>query len=275
MTSAHVNGTELEYEVRGSGDPVVLVHGTLGDARSWEPQLGPLAEHHRVVAYSRRYHHPHARSDGGPDYSAALHADDLDALTGALGLDDVHVVGSSYGAYTALLLSQRHQERVRSLVLSEPPVLPLLEDHPEGRPIRDEFLAAVWAPAGEVLREGRLEEGVERFVDGLFGEGAFAGLPAEVHDLVMDNAPELVLETSSPDFWTGFTCGDAGRIETPTLLLSGGRSLRMFQLVVEELERCLPNNRHVRIPDSSHDVPGEHPDEFNRLVLDFLAAQRP
>ena len=63
-------------------------------------------------------------------------------------------------------------------------------------------------------------------------------------------------------------------MQAPTLLLSGGHSLRMFQLVVQELARCLPNNEHVRLADSSHDIPGDAPEAFDDIVLGFLARHR-
>jgi pimeloyl-ACP methyl ester carboxylesterase len=65
-----------------------------------------------------------------------------------VGLETAYVVGTSYGAYTALFLALRHPRRVRAMVLGDPPVLPLLEDNPEGRALRDHFLAKVWQPAG-------------------------------------------------------------------------------------------------------------------------------
>jgi non-heme chloroperoxidase len=271
MPTAQIEDTSLEFADRGDGVPVVLVHGSLGDLRSWEPQIASLADDHRVITYSRRYHHPNPCPPNGP-YSASLHADDLAGLMSELDVEVAHVVGSSYGAYTALFLAMRHPDRVCTLVLSEPPVLPLLVDHPEGRQIRDRFLADVWGPAGTVLRKGRLESGVRTFVDGLFGHGAFDGLPDEVHRLIMDNAPEFKLETSTEEFWTPFTRDDAAQVDTPTLLVSGGSSLRMFQLIVDELERSLPNSEQVRFPETSHDVPGEQPTAFNDLVTGFIDA---
>jgi pimeloyl-ACP methyl ester carboxylesterase len=170
-----------------------------------------------------------------------------------------HVVGSSYGAYTALFLAMRHPDRVCTLVLSEPPVLPLLVDHPEGREIRDRFLADVWGPAGTVLRKGQVGEWCTHLRRWSLRDGAFDGLPDEVHELIMDNAPEFKLETSTEEFWTPFTRDDAAQVDTPTLLVSGGSSLRMFQLIVDELERSLPHSEQVRFPETSHDVPGEQP----------------
>lgn len=274
LATARVNGTTLAYLEAGRGEPVVLVHGTLGDARSWTPQIDAFAAEHRTIAYSRRHHHPNPPVDDGPPYSAAVHADDLAALLDALEIGAAHIVGNSYGAYTGLLTAARHPERVRSLVLGEPPVLPLLEDHPEGRHLRDRFLREVWGPGGDLLRRGRVDGGVRIFVDALFGDSTYEGLEPHVRSLVMDNVPAFRLETSSDVFWTPFGCADARSISVPTLLLSGTASLRMFELVVEELERCVPHGEHVRIHESSHDLPSHRVEAFRELVLGFLARNR-
>ncbi len=271
MPTIPANGTQLEYIERGEGDPVVLVHGTLGDYRSWGLQMDAFAETYRVIAYSRRYHYPNQCRGDEPDYSAALHADDLAAFISALGLESAHVVGTSYGAYTALLLAARHPERVRALVLGDPPVLPLLEQSPEGRALRDDFLASVWEPAGEMMERGKVESGVRIFVDGVVEEGTFDRFPPEVQDLILDNACEFQVETSSPDFWTPFTCEDAGQIATHTLLLTGDMSLEWLQLIVDELDRCMPNNECGTVPETTHEVTSDNPEAYNEIVLGFLA----
>lgn len=270
MPTIQLNDTPLEYVEKGSGEPLILVHGTLGDYRSWELQLDPFAEKYHTISYSRRYHYPNPCEGDESDYSAALHADDLAAFMEKLGLDSAHIVGNSYGAYTALFLAKRHPERVRSMVLGEPPVFPLLEQHPEGRPLRNSFLKEVWEPAGEILEKGKMKKGVKKFVDGVVEKGAFEQFPPPVQHLIMDNACEFKAETSSSGFWTPFTREEAEQITTPTLLLTGEESLRMFQLIVYELEDCLPDNECVTIPESTHEMPADDPEAYNEIVLEYL-----
>jgi pimeloyl-ACP methyl ester carboxylesterase len=86
----------------------------------------------------------------------------------------------------------------------------------------------------------------------------------------MGNACEFRVETSSPEFWTPFGCEDAVRVAAPALLLTGDRSLRMFQLVVGELEQCLPGSESARVPETTHEVPADNPEAYNELVLEFL-----
>jgi len=108
------------------GAPVVFVHGTLRDLREWSGQDNGFAQTHRVLVYSRRYHPPNPQIDDAQPYSLKLHVEDLAALLLTLDFAPAHVVGSSYGAYTALELAREHPELVRSLVLADAPIFPLL-----------------------------------------------------------------------------------------------------------------------------------------------------
>src|SRR5207247_474551 len=132
LRAVQVGGTSLQFVERGAGTPLVLVHGTLETLDSWRPQIDAFATRFRVIAYSRRYHPPNAPRPDGEAYSLSLHADDLIRLIEALGLERVHLVGSCYGAYVALLVTMRRPDLVRSLVVAEPPIIPWLARTPEG-----------------------------------------------------------------------------------------------------------------------------------------------
>jgi non-heme chloroperoxidase len=117
-------------------------------------------------------------------------------------------------------LAARHPGRVRALVLGEPPVLPLLENTSEGKTLRNDFLATVWEPAGDLMQRGHPRRGIQHFVDGVVETGAFDRFPTEVQTVLMDNACEFKAETSSPEFWTPFRSAEAEQIAAPTLLLT-------------------------------------------------------
>ena len=147
MTIIEVNGARLEYVEMGVGDPLVFVHGSLGDLRIWRRQVKLFSARYRVIAYSRRYHHPNAApGEGDPEYTAALHADDLARLIEKLNLGPAHLVTSSFGGCVALALAVTRPELVRSLVLAEPPLMPWLEHIPGGAPLAQAFYAEAWRP---------------------------------------------------------------------------------------------------------------------------------
>ncbi len=271
MQAVEVNGTRLAYEERGSGAALIFVHGSIEDYRSWLPQMDVFAARYRVIAYSRRYHYPNAEAPGDRrDYTAARHAVDLAALIRGLGLGPAHLVTSSYGGYVALVLAATEPGLVRSLVLGEPPLLPWLGQTAEGAALAAAFDANAWQPAQQALAAGQLEEGVRLFLNGVMGRAAFERMPAASRVMPLDNAAELACEARSPDFFSPFTCADAGRITCPALLLDGERSPRMFYIISEALAGCLTAAERAVIPGTAHAMHLGNPAAYNATVLAFL-----
>jgi non-heme chloroperoxidase len=272
MTIIEVNGAQLEYVEMGVGDPLVFVHGSLGDLRIWRRQVKLFSARYRVIAYSRRYHHPNAApGEGDPEYTAALHADDLARLINALNLGPAHLVTSSFGGCVALALAVTRPELVRSLVLAEPPLMPWLERIPGGAPLAAAFYADAWRPAQLAFREGDPEQGVRFFLDGVIGQGAFDCLSAAGQRMILDNAGEMRAETLSPDIFPALTCADVAALDRPVLLLNGELSPRLFHLINGELARCLPRAIQAVIPHTSHAIHAENPPAYHAAVREFLA----
>ncbi len=268
-----VNGVELVYLDQGRGTPLILVHGSLGDYRTWRRQMGPLSEHYRVIAYSRRYHYPNTWVGDGTDYSAALHADDLARVIGNLRLGRSHVVASSFGAYTALVLAMRHPDLVRSLILGEPPLMPWLQRSVEGQRLAAVFLATAWEPARLAFQRGAFAEGIQVFVDGVNGPGTFDRLPPTGRQMLMDNARAMEAETRAAAHFTPVTCEDVQRITAPVLLLTGELSPQLFHTITDELERCVAHPARAVIEKASHGMHLGNPQAFTQTVLSFLAQQ--
>ncbi|MDA4115140.1 MAG: alpha/beta hydrolase [Thaumarchaeota archaeon] len=270
MKAAKVSGVELSYVEKGTGTPLVLVHGSLNDYRAWALQLEPFAERFHVVAYSRRNHYPNAWSEYPPGFSVADERDDLVGLVGALGLKaPVHVVGSSYGAYIAALVERDCPDVVRSAVLGEPPILSLLADDPKSlksyRASEGKFAEMVLAH----LRDGDDAEAAKGFIDFTMSAGAFDRLPAEAREMMLQNSKTLAAELPTPER-DHFTTEDARKISAPTLLLRGQRSPLMFQAVTSILAKSMPNATVSTIRDSSHAPHSTHVALYNKTVLRFL-----
>jgi pimeloyl-ACP methyl ester carboxylesterase len=70
-----------------------------------------------------------------------------------------------------------------------------------------------------------------------------------------------------------FTCEHAARIKAPTLLVTGERTLRLFTVTLDELEKCLPKSERVTLRGTTHGLPLENPAAFNEAVLRFLGKQ--
>lgn len=192
---AAVPGGEIAYEVTGSGQPLVLLHGGAMDRAMWEPLMPQLTRRYRVIRWDAR---GHGRSTA-PAQPAADTADDLRLMLDSLGIERATIAGFSMGSGTAAHFTVRHPRRVAQLIListSGPPpgVTPVASAPPplgteEGR----RRLAATGVPVTVIAGERDSERvraaaaaiaadvpGARLIVVGGGGHNVVADRPAEV-----------------------------------------------------------------------------------------------
>lgn len=278
LKRVQVDGAELNYLDQGKGVPVIFVHAGLEDYRAWLPQMEPFSKRYRTIAYSRRHNYPNPAISIETNYSAITDAEDLAALIGKLKLAPAHIIGISYGAYVTLMLAVRHPSLVRSMVLSEPPVLRWLPKLKGGQPLFTDFMTKLWQPATRGFQESD-EAGVQAAMDGFGQLGysgtdvkmTFASLPPEIRSMILSNATEWKALTMSKDAFPTLPFSTIKNIRVPTLLLSGQRSLALHHVIDRQLNRLLVNSERIVVPNATHEMWNEHPDECRRFALEFLA----
>jgi len=272
VKSVFINGDSLHYIDIGKGEPVVFVHGTLDDYRVWQMELDTFAKKHRVIAYSRRYAFPNKQViNDSADYSVTIHANDLSELIKKLDLGPVHLVGHSYGAYTALLTTINHPELVKSLTLGEPPVMPLLQNTPGGDTIINNFMARSIKPAAEAFKSGNNEKAIAVFIGGVIGDSSFfSKIPPEGRSMMMSNILELRGAALSKNPFPPVSCDDLKKINTRVLLLTGEKTALLFNAITDELDKCLTNKERAFVPGATHGLEIENPYDFNKIVLAFI-----
>jgi len=283
MNAVDVNGATLEYLEQGSGTPVVFVHGSASDRRTWDGQLGAFADRFRVIAYSRRYHWPNAPISGGSSYSLGEQVDDLAQILRALDATPAHLVGHSYGGLICLQLASTAPDLVRSLVLMEPPVMALLVSNP---PRPAEVLALALrsprtalgivklgafglAPAAAAFERGDAEEAMRLMGTAIFGRPAFGSLSPERVAQVRDNL--IKEESSSADFMPPLDPKALQRVPAAVLLVEGDRSPRVFARLHDHLQSILPKVERVEIPHASHLMHEDNAPAYNQVVRRFLS----
>ena len=272
LKAVQVNGAELHYQDCGSGQPVVLVHGSLSDYRFWAAQVESLSQRFRVISYSRRYHVPNRWPDSGENYTLAVHVADLAGLIQFLGLGRVHLAGYSSGGWIAAATALEHPELLRSLALIEPGIYSLLPDVPERAGILREN-----AETGERVREALSrgdEAGAARFILEFFlGVKTWSRLSPEIRDTLLENAPSFRAQMRASAIPSAIAGDDIRRLKTAVLLVGGESSRPEFRLILDELERCLANCKRVRIAGAGHGLIFEAPQQLNKILSDFLAEQ--
>ena len=281
MPEIEINGVQLSYRETGDGEPLILVHGSQSDARTWDHLVDRFGEHYRTIVYSRRYHWPNPPIPEGADYAMGQQVDDLEGLVVELGAQSAHVVGHSYGAYLALLLALKNPTLVRSLVLAEPPVLPLFVSAP---PSVGELLklflrrprvamSVAWfgsrgmGPALAAFRRGDEERGLEIFSRAVLGSGAFDALSEDRLEQVRANL--IVAEFLGSGF-APITDGEVAQVGQPTLLVESERGPKLFKHLLEHLEKLIGRSERVRIPEASHIMHEDNPEAFYQSIVSFL-----
>jgi pimeloyl-ACP methyl ester carboxylesterase len=277
-----VQGDRLAFREQGRGPPLVLVHGDVSDARTWDAVLPRFAAGHRVLAYARRGHAPNAPPRAGEGSPLRAHVQDLLAVVEHLGGGPVDVVGNSFGAYTALEFARAHAGKVRALALQEPPLLPLViglppkpeelqalqRSDPRLAAGMGDLLARCVGPAIEAFARGDDRAAVEGFMR-YHGAPLLATHPERMQQ-ALDNAgamkAALLVEHFAP-----MTEADVRTIQAPTLLLTGSASPAYLQLLSERLAKLLPRAEWQRLRGVGHFAHEEDPAAFAGAVEGFLA----
>lgn len=267
------DGLEFHHVEAGQGTPLVFLHGVLGDWRTWAPQWPAFVPHFRCIAYSRRYNWPNRNDQPQPDHSAFVEADDLAHLMDAWQTGPAVLVGSSYGAFTALALAVRQPGRVRALVLLEPPMLRWADFSEAGRLSRETFEREVREPARQAFLQGHTDRGVLLLTGGIVGRAAMGGLSSQAVARRLGNAQSIRMLTLSSDEFPMIEPQQVLGVKVPTLLLAGERTPSIHEEVFRNLCAAMPQALTARIPDAGHGAARDNPDVFNRVVRSFLEEQ--
>jgi len=259
-----VNGLSLAYELRGTGDPVVLIHWGVGVAWA-EPLVAEpaLAEHYRLLTYHRG-----GFGDSGPiegPISIADHAEHCRLLMRRLGIERAHIVGHSSSAVIALQLALDAPDAVQTLTLME-----------AARPVppteaQAEFVREFVAPAVARHRAGDKAAGIDTFFTGVFGSGYRRRLedclPGAFDRAVADADAFFTQELPALQRWS-FTREDSSRIIQPVLAVLGEETAPTFPERRDLLLSWLPNVEPFDLPGATHLLHLQAP----RAMAEALAA---
>lgn len=269
MQTMRVNGYDMAYLALGEGRPLVCVHGTLGDFRTFAAVLGPLSQQHRVIAVSLRHFFPEHWDGTGDDYKIAQHVADVIAFVEQVERRPIDLMGHSRGGHIAFRVAQTRPDLLRRLVLAEPggELDATLEKPGSVEPASR--AARILASAAKI-RAGDLDGALKNFYEGIEGEGRWARLPAVAKQQLRDNVFTLlgqVGEDRKP-----YSRQDARAIKTPTLFIGGTETRGSLSVVLRALSAEVPGAQLAMIETAGHWMFDEAPQAFGKAVLDFLAA---
>ena len=273
-------GVALHYVERGEGEPIIFIHGFMDDYSVWMRQLEGFAnEGFRAIAYSRRHNYPN-ENQVRPNHSATVEADDLAALIRELDLERAHIVGHSYGGYTALFLALEFPDLVRTVTLAEPPIVPWLANLPgdqseSGKAQLEKLMSQGVNPARAALDMGDEEAAIRAMFDSIGGTGLFDVLPQFVKDKCRRNILELRAFIQSEDRYPDVDRDDVRRLAVPTLILSGSDSVATARFTDPEIERLISaqSRERVVLQGATHIMWIEQPVQCREAVLEFIRGE--
>lgn len=264
---ADVNGGRLYYEVAGEGHPLVLLHAGIADSRMWDDQFEEFAQRYRVVRYDYR-----GFGKSSPPVDGFSMRADLYELLRQLGIERTYVIGVSMGGGLAVDAAIERPDLVAAVI----PTCPGLSGQSEeATPEELAFFEQVEVAdkSGDLERVNELE--VHLWVDGL------SRSPEHVNPAVRAKVREMNgLALQRQHEWEGITTrkleppavGRLGEIKAPTLAIIGDRDLSGVKQAVDLIAAGVPGARKATIINAAHVPNMERPEEYNRLVLDFLGA---
>jgi pimeloyl-ACP methyl ester carboxylesterase len=267
MPILQISGSRVEYLELGSGEPVVLLHGSASSAVQWHALAEPLAERYRVIAPDLYGYGGTAHWPGWKPFHLECEAEIVLALLGRVN-KRAHLVGHSYGGAIALHVAGLHRDLLRSLTLIEPAAFHLL------RGTDAQAFAEITEVARRVERataSGEYLAGFGRFVDYWNGPEAWAGVPAEKRYAMAARLPKVALDFHA-------TLNEPTRLEdfrsmtVPTLLLHGTNSRWPTRRICDLLDRILPEARLETIGGAGHMAPVTHREQVNAIVIAHLGS---
>jgi pimeloyl-ACP methyl ester carboxylesterase len=251
---------QLHFKESGRGRAVILLHGLLGSSGNWHFIALRLAERFHVFALDQRNHgqSPHAGEMNYP-----LMAGDVNRFRAARGLEKAIVIGHSMGGKTAMQFALQFPGRVEKLVVAD--MAPRAY-----APAHDGIIAALRAlELPKFQTRQQIEDALEpeipdlvlrRFVLKNLGRNSSGGFFWKINLLgIAENYSHLRAPISHPEPFAG-----------PALFIRAGRSNYLKTGDEPQIRALFPQAQILTVAEAGHWVHADRPEEFLRLLLDFL-----
>jgi pimeloyl-ACP methyl ester carboxylesterase len=261
MPKVQVNGIDLFYEIKGKGEPLLLIAGFMCDRAYWSLLMPSLISQYQVIRFDNRG----IGQSSAPDspYSIQQMASDAAALLDVLGLEKVHVVGHSMGGQIAQELALTYPQRIKSLIL--------LSSFAKG----NEKFNSIIKTWGDIATKLDLELYEKVVLPWIFTDDFYA-IPGMVDQLIewainypfapkahgLYHQSRAILNYDTTDRITYIQC--------PTLVLVGRQDILTPVKFSEQLTQGIPKAELVIIEQGGHNFLIESPESVAQFMLKFL-----
>jgi pimeloyl-ACP methyl ester carboxylesterase len=232
---ASANGVRLYYEERGSGTPILGLHGAGSSALFWEDAAERLSRLGRAITYDRRGSNRSERPEPYDVTTVQEHTDDALELMRALDAEPAVLIGRSYGGTIALDLALRHPESVLGITLLEAAVSGLSPEY-------DAWFASLVETAERAVADRGADAVGEAVLREVFG--AWEELPDVWRDVFTANGQALLAELRGRET---IDHDRLGELRVPALVVTADASPVPIQQGSEALAEAIPHARSVRV----------------------------
>ncbi|PXY39208.1 serine hydrolase [Flavobacterium cheongpyeongense] len=259
----NVGNAKLYYEESGTGEPLIFIHGHSFDHSEWDPQFFEFAKKYRTVRYDcRGYGH----SDMPKEGVEFLHAEDLLKLMNKLKIKKAHLVGLSMGGFIATDFLALHQDRLLSATMASGDIFPVPGP---SQPWTTEQFTIRKAEIEKIIKRGTMYQKWD-WLNGLMSKGGtnLEKIRKPVWDMIfkwnqwqpLHAEPRLVLGNDAEAILK------KQKITVPVMVLTGEVEKERPNKLLE----CVPSAKQVIVSNAGHVSNLENPEDFNRLVMEFL-----
>jgi pimeloyl-ACP methyl ester carboxylesterase len=262
MPLARLNGVNINYQVEGQGEPLVMIMGFSATRSGWIRQIRFFKKYYRVITFDNR---GVGKSDKPPgSYSTRMMADDTLGLMDLLGIEKAHIMGASMGGMIAQELAINCPQRVMKLILA---CTYASQDETSGDTLKQaRFLQLSPGKKASAMVELAFNKPLYRVIFGLLamvqirflGTSATAGINGQSEACRKHNTVDRL-----------------PLITAPTLVIVGTGDRIIKPVSSQVIAGKITNAKLVRIEGGSHCFSFEMKNEFNREVLNFLKSDAP
>jgi len=268
MPEFRYGNAAVHYGDNGNGAPLLLLHSGGSSGAQWRKAGDRLTARRLLTPDFYGY----GGTDGWRSDETLQHDDQADLVVAALanaGLAKtaIDVVGHSYGGAGAVRMVLRNLANVRSLVLIEPMLAPLLAEAGEDKLFSEyEFLAHGFL---DRIRKGDESGAWEFFIDYRNGAGTWNGFPEKTQTRFLGQSV-ATYQAFESNLANPTTLSDCRTMSLPVTVVCGEMTTAPDRRVTELLRDTLPNARYVMIPDAEHMSPLTHPAEVAAIIETHL-----
>lgn len=265
MPNVRVNGINLFYEERGSGEPLLLIMGITAPGSVWDKHAAYWEQSFRCIFADNRGVGFSDKPEG--PYTTAQMADDYAGLLDALGIRKARVVGVSMGSTIAMQLALRHPEKVNSMVL----MCPWARCDRKGEAVFRHMMHA------KRLRPEEFANFVQLLIfhkPSWDNDEVYAGLIDSRKAAAIDPYPQPLhgLEGQAFACINHHVLKELPNIKQPSLVIGGNEDIFVPAWMVREVAEAIPNSELHLYEDAGHAFHWEKIEDFNPRVLQWLRA---